>query len=113
MDVGGLAIVILQDVGDAAMQHARLARTKRRGMLAQRRSAPAGFNADQFHSLVIHERRKNSRGVAPAANAGDHIIRQTSLNLQTLLARLPADDGLKIAARSSGNGCGPATVPMM
>ena len=64
MDVGGLAVFVLQDVGEAAVQHAGLAVAERGGVLAERGAAAAGFDADQFHGFVVDERGENPGRVA-------------------------------------------------
>ncbi len=66
-------------------------------MFAQFVAAAAGFHADQPHGFVLHERMENSDGIAAAADAGDHLIRQAAFGFENLLARFEADHAMKIA----------------
>ena len=53
MDVGGLAVVVLEDVGEAAVQDAGLALGEGGGVLAEGAAAAAGFDADELHGAVV------------------------------------------------------------
>ena len=74
---------VLQDVRVRAVQDARPTGLERRGVVAQRRPAPAGFDADQLDRRVVDERRERADRVRPAADARDHAIRQPSERFAT------------------------------
>src|SRR5690349_5227653 len=48
-----LAVSVLQDVRERALQHAGKAAAEAGGVLAQFRPASAGFNANQLHTLIF------------------------------------------------------------
>src|SRR5690349_20655860 len=92
-----LSMRILKDVRKSSLQHTRQAATKARGMLTQFVSAPASFNADQFHPLVLDEFMENPNSVRSAAHAGDDRRRQPAFGFQDLRAGLAPNHRMKIS----------------
>src|SRR5256885_12975333 len=78
------------------MKYAGLAVRECCGMLAERRASPARFYADELNPLVIDEGIEDPRGIGTTANAREHVIRQSPLDLHALRPRLVADDALEI-----------------
>ena len=66
------------------------------GMLAGLDATARRLDAEHFHFGIPDKRIKQPHGVAPAADAGDEIVRQPAFGLEDLLARLPADDRLEV-----------------
>ena len=97
MDVGGLAVVVLEDVGERAVEDAGAAGAECRGVLAEGGAAAAGFQADELDGRVGDEGSEDTGGVAAAADAGEDIIGEAAFGFETLAAGFAADDGLKIA----------------
>ena len=95
--VAGLAVVVLQHVAVAAVQHAGPAEAERGGMVAGLVGSSARLDAHQLHRLVGHERIEHAGRVAASAHAGHDHVGQPAELLQALRPRLPADDRLKIA----------------
>src|SRR5262249_9491326 len=94
---GSLAVLVLQDVAETAVQHAGLAVAQRRGVVAGAAPAPARLDADQLDGAVGHERVEHAGRVAAAAHTGDDGVRQPARLLLALLPRLAADDRLEVA----------------
>ncbi len=91
-----LAVLVLQEVGLVAVEHARAPAGDGGGV--QLVEAMAGrLDADQAHALVVEERVEHADGVGAAADAGDHRIGKTAFHLQHLLAGLRADHRLEVA----------------
>src|SRR5207247_500068 len=95
--VARLAVVVLEDVAVAAVQYAGGAETQGRGVLAAVRAAAAGLDADQRDRRIVGERGEDARGVGPAADAGDHRVRQPADLFQALGLRFATDDRLETA----------------
>ena len=92
-----LAVLILQQIGAVAVQHAGLAGAQRRGVLAALQPVARGLDADQAHRLFGNVGIENADGVGAAADARQHGIGMASGHLQHLLARLAADHRLEVA----------------
>src|SRR5579875_800179 len=92
-----LAVAILQNIAVCAVQHAGRSAGEARRVLAEAVAAASGFNADQPHVVLFQERVKHPDGVRSAAHAGKDRIGQAAFALQNFLARLLADDAMKIA----------------
>ena len=74
VDVAGLAVVVLEHVAEAAVQHAGPAEAERGGVVAGLGRSPARLDAHQGHALVGNERIEHAGGVAASADAGhDHV----------------------------------------
>ena len=99
MDVGGLAVVVLQDVGERAVQNAGLAGGQAGGVLAEVLvPRPPASTPIEFHRGIVDERGEDAGRIAAAADAGDDIIRQPAVLVARHCSRVfPADDRLEIA----------------
>ena len=84
MDVVGLAVVVLEDVAEAAVEHARAPLGEAGGVLAGGRPPAAGLGADQLDRLVLDERVEHPGGVRPAADAGDDRVGQAAEAFEAL-----------------------------
>ncbi len=71
------------------------------------------FGADQAHARIVEEGVEDADGVAAAADAGGHRVRQAPVLGQHLRACLAADHGVEVAHHVADTDAGPATVPMM
>ena len=96
MRVVDLTVIVLQQVGAVAVQHAGPPRRERSRMAPGLDALPACFDADQADVGVVQERMKQTHRVGAAADAGDQRVRQPSFGLQDLLPHLVADHGLEI-----------------
>ncbi len=96
MDVGSLAILILQDIGKRAVEDAGGTVGERCGVLAEGCSFSAGFDAVEFDGRVFDERVKDSGGVGAAADAGDDGVGEAAELIHRLAAGFGSDDGLEI-----------------
>ena len=93
-----LPVIILQQVGAVAVQHAGAPPGQRGAMLhLVVHALAARFDADDVHVLVVEKREEEAHSVGPAADGRDDRIGQTAFGLRHLFADLLADDGLKIA----------------
>ena len=97
MRLDGLPVVVLQEVGAGAVQHARAAAGDRRRVPAGVHAVAAGLEADQPHALVGDEGGEDADRVGAAADARQDGVGQPALALEQLLARLVADDPLEVA----------------
>src|SRR6185295_1947583 len=91
-----LSIVTLKEIGHGALQDARSATGKTRGMLSARDPHAAGFDADHFHLLFPYERIEESNRITPPADTGDEAIRQPSFCRHDLSPSFTSDDGLEV-----------------
>ncbi len=97
MDGRCLAVVVLHDLTEAAMQHTGRAEPQRRRMVAQGVPAASRFDAHQFDTRLVDQGVEHPRRVAASTNAGDHRLwRAAELSL-ALADRLAADHRLEIA----------------
>ena len=65
-------------------------------MFAESVAAPPGFDADELHGGIRHEGVEDADGVAAAADAGEHGVRQAAFGFEDLAAGLLADHFLEI-----------------
>ena len=87
MRVLDLAVIVHQQIGAVAMQHAGPA-ARDRGRVQLRQAVAGGLDAEDLDAGIIEERMKQSHRIGAAADAGDQRIRQPALGLLHLRARL-------------------------
>src|SRR5262249_39815894 len=97
MYCGRLAVRILKDVAERAVQNTWLPVAEGGCVISRFRAAAARLHTDQLYRLIADERIKHAGGVAAAATAGHHNIRQAAHLFQALLTSFLADDRLEIA----------------
>ncbi len=86
MAVEDLAVLVLQQIGAVAVQHARLAGVHRGAVLDALQPAAAGLDADDPHRAVVEEGMEHADGVGAAADRGDDDVGQPALLLEDLRA---------------------------
>src|SRR4249920_1729414 len=91
-----LSIVTLKEIGHGALQNARSATGKTRGVPSARDPHTAGFDADHFHLLVPYEGMEESNRITPSADTGNEAIRQPAFCRQDLPPSFTSDDGLEV-----------------
>ena len=96
MRVLDLAVIVHQQIGAVAVQHARPA-ARDRGRVQLRQPVAGGFDPEYFDTGIVEKRMKQSDGIGAAADAGDQRIRQPAFGLLHLGAGLDADDRLEVA----------------
>ena len=96
MRVGNLAVLVLEQIGAVAMQNARRAAGEGSRMLPALQPVARRFHPDNADIRVVEEGVEQANGVRPAADAGDHRVRQPALGLRDLRAHLVADDALEV-----------------
>src|SRR5260370_11922422 len=97
MDRRRLAVRVLQDVAEAAVQYAGLAVADSRRVIARAAAPSAGFDSDQFYAGLRDERVEHARRVAAAADASHDDIRQPAHLFMALPFGFLANHRLKIA----------------
>ena len=97
MNVGGLAVVVGEDVAEATVEYAGLAGRERSGVFARRGAAAAGLDADEANGFVGEKGMKDPGGVAAAADAGDDDVGKTTEFFEALGPGFLADHRLEIA----------------
>ena len=109
VDVGGLAVVVLQDVAQRAVQHAGLAGVKLAACWPRRVPRPPASTPMSCTTVVVDERGEDAGRVGAAADAGDDVVGQPAFDVPgTALAHSRADHAWK-SRTIIGNGCGPTT----
>ena len=114
MRLDDLAVLVLQQVGAVAVQHARRAGAQRRGVLAGRDARRRAASTPIRRTAVVRDvRMEDAHRVRAAADAGDHRVGLAAGQLRHLHdgTRSPITDWK--SRTIIGYGCGPATVPMM
>ena len=96
MNIGGLAVIVLQDIRQGAVQNTRTACTETGGVLPEGGAAPAGFDADQLHVVNVSKWIEDSRRIGPATHAGQNVIGLES-HRRALGFDFVADNTLEIA----------------
>ena len=87
-----LAVVVLQQVGAVAVQHAGLPPViEAQWPFVHVEAVAARLDAVDRHALVVEEGVEQADGVGAAADAGDQRVGQAALRLLHLLAHLAAD----------------------
>ena len=92
-----LPVIVLQQIGAVAVQHARPPAGQARGMLAGLDAVPARLHADQPHRRIIEERMEQPHRVRSAADARHRGIRQPALGFLQLRLGFLADHRLEVA----------------
>ncbi len=105
MDVGSLAVVGLEDVGEGTVEDAGSAVDEGCGMLSECATLSAGLDTVKFDAGVFDEGVEDAGGVGAAADAGDDGIREAVELVGALGAGFGADDGLEVAD-DEGEGVG-------
>gem|GEM_PF-2562505 len=95
--IDDLAILVLQQEGTVAVQHAGYAAVEAGGMLAGLDAVAGRFDADDLHALVIEEGVEQAHGVGAAADAGDQRVGQAAFLGLQLVAGFLADHRLEVA----------------
>ena len=92
-----LAVLILQQHGETAVQHAGTAERQGRRVVTQTWPATAGLDSNDLHARVGHERMEGADGVRSAADARDDRIRKSPGFFEHLRTGLTADHRLQLA----------------
>ena len=95
--LGDLAVIVLQQVGAVAVQHAGSAAGEAGGVLVGIEAAAGGLDTHQAHVGIVQEGVEQAHGVGPAADRGDGDGGEAALGGQHLGAGFGADDGLEVA----------------
>jgi hypothetical protein len=93
MRLGDLAVLVLQQIGAVAVQHAGF--TAREGgacFLCRGPGPPAASTPSIATSAIVEEGVEQPDRVAAAADRGDELVGQAAFGLQHLCARFLADD---------------------
>ena len=98
MALEDLAVVVHEEIGAVAVQHARAAAGDRGGVAVRLVEPVAGgLDPEHLHPLVVEEGMEEADGVRPAADRRDEAVGQAALLLEHLRPRLGADDALEVA----------------
>ena len=97
MRLEGLAVVVLHEVAEGAVQHARRAGREPCGVPAGLDALSPGLDADQPDVGVVDEPVEDAHRVGPASDAGDHGVGQAAGEVEDLAARLDADHPVEVA----------------
>ena len=73
-----LPVIILQDIGLRAVQNADPTCRQRGSVFAGCQPLPGRLDPDEPHVAVIYEWIEDADGIAAAADAGHHVVRQAS-----------------------------------
>ena len=84
-----LSVLVGQHGGARAVQDTR--------STVAERCRVRGLDADERHARVVDEAREHPDRVGAAADAGEHRVREPTLGLEHLRARLAPDHGLELA----------------
>ena len=90
MAVLDLAVVVLQQVGAVAVQHAGRAGGQRGAVFLALKPLAAGFHADDLHVLVVEERMEQADRVGAAADCRRPPCRAAGLRLPSTALRFLA-----------------------
>src|SRR5207245_9177166 len=88
---------VLQQVAETAVEHARPAGAKCRGVPVGGDALASRLDADQLHLLIVEKGGEDADRIGAATHARDDGVWQPPSTLQYLGARLAADDGLEVA----------------
>src|SRR5207247_7156515 len=79
------------------LQNAEAPALKTGGLFSAANAFATSVNTDHSNMSVVQKRMEQANGVAAAADTGDEQIWQTTFAFENLMARLNANDALKIA----------------
>src|SRR2546425_779898 len=97
MGFADLAVLVLQHEVSGAVQPAARPADDRSRVTATRDALASGLDADQTYGLVAEKRAEDPDGVRAATHARHDRVRQAPERRDALIARLGADDRLKVA----------------
>ncbi len=97
ISVTHLAVMVLQQIGFVAVQHADLPAVDACGMLGRVQAVTGCFYTEQGHFLFVAKCIKSSHRVGAATDTGDQRIGISPLHFADLLFYLQSDDRLKIS----------------
>src|ERR1700722_4460796 len=89
-----LAILILKQHGETAVQNAGAAEGQGRGVAPGAPPTSPGLDSDDFDTRVRHERVESTDGVRTASHACDDRVRESTRLLEYLCTGLAADHSL-------------------
>src|ERR1700716_1554345 len=92
-----LALRVLQEHREAALQHAGAAIRKRCGIVSETLAAASRLDTDDGNGLVRHEGMECADGVGSSTDTRNQHIRQATSLLEHLCTRLAANDSLQLA----------------
>src|SRR3546814_11248921 len=92
--VDDLAVVVLQQVGAVAVQHARAAARERCGVLPAGDAVTGRLDPDDAHALVAEDGLEHASAVGAAADAGDPHVGPAAPGLPNLHAPIAPDHRL-------------------
>ena len=108
----GLAIIVLEDIAEAAMQDTRTPLRQAGGMLARPETPASGLGSDQLDLGVRDERGEDPGGIQTTADTRhDRIGQPSDLGEIWSRASRPITDWK--SRTIIGNGCGPTTLPIV
>jgi len=93
----GLAVVVLHDVGERAVEDAGKAGCKPRRVAAGVDALAAGLQTDEANAGVVEEPVEDPHGVGPAADAGENGVRKSTDEVEHLGSRLDSNDPVEVA----------------
>src|SRR6266404_1976330 len=92
-----LALFVGEQKSFRPLQNAEAPALKTGGVFSAANAFATSFNSDHSNMSIVQKRMEQANGVAAAADTGDEQIRQTTFAFENLMARLNANDSLKIA----------------
>src|SRR6267378_5655143 len=92
-----LALFVGEQKSFRPLQNAEAPALKTGGVFSAANAFATSFNSDHSNMSIVQKRMEQANGVAAAADTGDEQIRQTTFAFENLMARLNANDALKIA----------------
>src|SRR3972149_3854910 len=96
MRIDYLAVLVVQQIGLVAVEHADGAAVDRRRVPACPYAVPAGLHAGHPDLLVIEKGMEEAHSVRPAADARHKEVREPSGKALYLLTRFNPDDRLEV-----------------
>src|SRR5204862_361966 len=91
-----LALFVGEQKSLRPLQDAETPALKTGGMFSAANAFATSFNSDHLNMSIAQKRMEQADGVAAAADTGDKKIRRPTFAFENLMARLDANDALKI-----------------